>query len=143
MTEKPGSVSNEQAEAIYLLAFELYQKKEYAKAATLFGGLVLSRKQEFKFWLGLGASHQMLRHYNKALNAYQFAEQIQPEHPMPHFHSAECLWNQSKPKEALTLLKGAEKRALKDKKKYENFIDQISLLKEGWSTTKKSPIRSD
>lgn len=142
MAKKPP-IDDKQAEAIYLLAFELYQKGDYAKATTLFGGLVLSRKNEFKYWLGLGASHQMLKHYHKALNAYQFAQQIDPEHPMAFFHSAECLWNQNKAKEALESLKNAEKRALKDQKKYENFLDQITLLKETWSKKKNTPIRSD
>lgn len=143
MVGKPIEISNERAETVYLLAFELYQKGEYAKAATLFGGLVLARRNDFRFWMGLGASHQMLKHYNKAINAYQFALQSKPEHPMAYFHTAECLWNQNKSKEALELLNTAEKKALKDKKQYENFLDQITLLKEGWSTKKKSPIRSD
>lgn len=143
MVAKPSDISNEKAEAIYLLAFEHYQKGDYAKAATLFGGLVLVRKNDFKFWLGLGASHQMLKHYNKALNAYHFAQQSNPEHPMGYFHSAECLWNQNKGKEALEQLKIAEKKALKDKKKYESFLDQITLLKGAWSMKKKTPIRSD
>lgn len=143
MAEEPAKISDQQVEAIYLLAFELYQKGEYAKATTLFGGLVLARKNEFKFWLGLGASHQMLKHYNKALNAYRFAQQIDAAHPMAFFHTAECLWSQNKSKEALEYLAQAEKKALKDKDKYENFIDQIALLKENWSKKKQTPIRSD
>lgn len=138
-----ASVSAEKAEAIYVIAFELYQKGDYAKATTLFGGLVLARKKEFKYWLGLGASHQMLKHYMKALNAYQFAQEIAPEHPMPYFHSAECYWSQNRPKDALETLKKAEKRALKYSKKYENFLDQIPLLKEAWTKKKKVPIRSE
>lgn len=141
--DKPFEVSETQAEAVYLLAFEAYQKGDYAKATTLFGGLVLARKNDFKYWLGLGASHQMLKHYSKALNAYEIAKKIDPEHPMTYFHTAECLWSQNKPGEALKALRSAEKKALKDPKKYENYLHQIALLKDVWSQGKKTPIQGE
>jgi type III secretion system low calcium response chaperone LcrH/SycD len=142
MAEKPINVSDQQTEAIYLLAFELYQKGEYAKATTLFSGLVLARKNEFKFWLGLGASHQMLKNYNKALNAYNIAQKIKPKNPMPFFHTAECLWSQKDSKNAIAFLGKAEKRAQHNHAKYASFLNQVGLLKENWSKKRKIPVRS-
>ncbi len=137
------TVTDDQAEAAYLLGYKNYSEGDYAKAATVFAGLVIARKNEFKYWLGLGAAHQMLKHDHKALNAYDQARRLNQKHPLPYFYSAECLWRQDKPKEALATLLKAEKKASKDKKRFQNFLDQISLLKEVWSKGKLKPIRSD
>lgn len=143
MSQRSAPISDEKASAIYALAFELYQKGEYAKATTLFGGLVIAKKQEYRNWLGLGASHQMLKHYNKAITAYKGAIATAPDHPMAYFHTAECLWQQDKLEAARKMLKKAERRAKKEPKQYESFLDQIALLKQGWSETKHQPIRED
>lgn len=144
MTENSTpAISDEKAGAIYALAFELYQKGEFAKATTLFGGLVIAKKQEYRYWLGLGASHQMLKHFNKAIVAYKGAIATAPDHPMAYFHTAECLWQQEKAESARKMLRKAEKRAKKEPKQYESFLDQISLLKEGWAEDKHKPIIED
>ena len=77
-------------EATYAQAYHHYNTGQFKEAARLFQFLVLIDATEPKFGLGLAACHQMLEEYQNALQFYGVVEIIDPENPIPHFHSSDC-----------------------------------------------------
>ncbi len=83
--------SDEQMEAIYSIGYNLYQVGKYQDAVQVFSWLGVFNPFMSKYWLGLGASLQMLKNFENALNAYAVAAITSvPEDPVPHLHAGEC-----------------------------------------------------
>ena len=52
------NVTDEQIEALYALAYNLYTSGNFADAGTVFQALCLYRHKEIRFWLGLAGCRQ-------------------------------------------------------------------------------------
>lgn len=122
------SFSDESLEALYLFAYSSYDKGKYEESTSLFRILTLQKKECRHYWMGYGASLQMLKRYEEAIGAYGYAAILDSKDPFVHLHAAECyhaLKDHSKSMLALdSALTCNPPKKLKD---------QLSLLKEVWA----------
>ena len=73
----PHDFNNEDVSLLYSLGFNLYEREDYAVSKEIFQRLVLSRPYEKKFWMALGACHQMTRQFEEALESWAMASFIE------------------------------------------------------------------
>ena len=132
-----ADISSEAQEALYSLAYICYNQGKYGEATALFRTLTVENPRGRKFWMGLGASLQMVKNYNEALLAYEVAAMLQPLDPHVHLYAADCFFTQGLAKEGLFALECAE-RALKSwpAEKQSNYRTHISLLRQAWRRKK-------
>jgi type III secretion system low calcium response chaperone LcrH/SycD len=102
-----SSVSREQEQPFYAIAFGLYEKGDYRSASQLFTQLVLTDPFSEHYWEGLASSKQMSREYLAALHAWSLVALLKEGDPLPHFHAAECLLSLDDKEEALKALDAA------------------------------------
>jgi len=76
----------------YQKGYELYHKADYKNAAAAFSYLTLLNPYNYNFWMGLGIAKQSERLYEEAIVSYTAAEAMDPEHPLPHLHLAQCYY---------------------------------------------------
>jgi tetratricopeptide (TPR) repeat protein len=67
------SLAAREVDAIYALAWAMFERGRYAEAADLFQLLTLCRPQEARAWLGLGASREASGDRVRAQVAYEAA----------------------------------------------------------------------
>jgi type III secretion system low calcium response chaperone LcrH/SycD len=131
--QKAFGVSAYEMEEIYCEAYTFYQEDNYLESSTAFRWLVLLNPFHKKYWMGLGASLQLLEKYEKALHAYAAASLLEHENPYPHFHAFECyeaLKNREEAEKALNL---AYKRTLSNPAFHELRDEIESIKKKSWS----------
>ena len=90
---QPGEVAQISAEtqqAYCALAYDLYERGQYAEAAKIFGFLVMAFPRHSQYCKGIGACYQMLQNYTKACEAYLFATWLEPMDAVAYFHLGEC-----------------------------------------------------
>ncbi|MEJ5301204.1 MAG: SycD/LcrH family type III secretion system chaperone [Thermodesulforhabdaceae bacterium] len=122
--------SDEQMEAIYAIAFNLYQGGKYKDAVEVFTWLGMMNPFVSKYWMGLGASLQMLKDFNNALNAYAVAAiTSKPEDPVPHLHAGECYLGLGDKEEALKAFTMASDFS-KNKPQYKKVFAKAQAFKE-------------
>ena len=85
-----NGVTNSELEAVYSLAFGYYQTGRYDEALKLFQFLVLFDHLNQKYWMGLGATQQVLKDYQAAVTSYGYCSFLNLENPKPQLHAAEC-----------------------------------------------------
>jgi len=101
-------LTDEQMEALYGVAYNYYMIGKYVDASQLFTWLTLCNPFTGKYWLGLGASLQLARDFERALYAYGMAAVTgEPKDPTPHLHAAECYLAQGVMEDARKALKMA------------------------------------
>jgi type III secretion system low calcium response chaperone LcrH/SycD len=88
--QRAFQVSSYEMEEIYREAYGYYYEDNYLESSTAFRWLILLNPFIGKYWMGLAASSQLLKKYEKALHAYAMAALIENENPYPHFHAYEC-----------------------------------------------------
>lgn len=123
-------LSSEGIESLYAFGYGFYQSGNYEKAMHFFRFLTLIDIGNRKHWMGLGASYQMLKQYERALQAYGQAALLDEQDPYTHWHAAECFLainNLEQAKEALT---STELTAKRHPQKYKNLLDRLQLLKK-------------
>lgn len=104
-------ISDGTIEAIYGQAYRLYNTGKYKDACQLFRLLVMLHASEPKYCMGMAACFHMLKDYKGAVEAYAVCSLIDPESPIPHFHSSDCYLQMKNPISALVALEMAVKRA--------------------------------
>lgn len=77
-------------ESMYIQAVHFYNTAQYAESARAFHALLILQPAESKFYIGLGACHQMLGDYQNAITAYGAVGIYDPENPVPHYHASDC-----------------------------------------------------
>jgi type III secretion system low calcium response chaperone LcrH/SycD len=125
----PHDFNNEDVSLLYSLGFNLYEREDYATSKEIFQRLVLSRPYEKKFWMALGACHQMTRHFELALESWAMASFIDEHDPLPHFHATECYLALESPEEAFLALEETKKR-LQDADI--DLFEKIQALEKAW-----------
>ncbi len=83
-------LSDEQMEAIYATAYTLYNGGRYEDAEKIFQCLSLFDHLGHRYWMGLGATRQMLKKYKEAIDAYSMAAVLNLKDPQASLHAAEC-----------------------------------------------------
>jgi len=83
-------VTNDELEAVYSLAFGYYKTGKYDEALKLFQFLVLFDHLNKKYWMGLGATQQVLKDYQGAVSSYGYCSFLDLSNPKPQLHAAEC-----------------------------------------------------
>ena len=84
-------IDEERLEAVYSVAHTLYGNGKFEDAATMFRFLCLMEHAEERYWMGLGATEQMLGNYEKALEAYAQATLLDIDDPRPQIQAGYCL----------------------------------------------------
>ena len=100
-------ISQLEMEEIYAEAFYLYEENSYQRAQTHFRWLVLLDPFTKKYWMGLGAAHQMARSFERALESYAMLALLDPSSPHPYFHAYECYDALGKKEEASVAFQAA------------------------------------
>lgn len=77
-------------EAIYQVAYNLYQYGKYDEAIKIFRFLGFFDHYNKKYFMGLGACLQMLKQYKEAIDAYSFAALLDINDPKPPLYAGEC-----------------------------------------------------
>ena len=80
----------EHMEAVYSVAYNLYEQGKYEDAHDMFSFLGLYDHLEKKYWVGLGACRQMMKRYDGAIEAYSMASMLDVDNPEMPLHAAEC-----------------------------------------------------
>ena len=84
-------MTDDEMEAIYALAFNFYQTGNLEKAETLFRFLVMFDHLNVKYWLGMGAVHQVKKDYKKAIEAYALVvTALEFNNVKASYYAAEC-----------------------------------------------------
>ena len=117
----------------YGIAFDHYEKGRYQDAYDHFATLAAISTHDKRFWMGLGASAQMLKRYPEAVEAYSAAAHLDEKvsDPYPHFHAAECLYSMGDIKNAWRAIESARKLA-NQKPGGAMLKSRILLLRKSW-----------
>ena len=83
-------LSDEETETLYSSAYTLYNYGKYQDAINIFTPLTHMNLKETKYWMGLGACHQMLKQYDDALRAYALVIMLDVNNIQAPSHVAEC-----------------------------------------------------
>jgi type III secretion system low calcium response chaperone LcrH/SycD len=83
-------ITDEQMEMLYAHAYQLYQTGCYEKASGIFRMLVMHDHWESKYFLGLGATLQMLKLYEKAAEVYSYCFLLDRKNPVAPFQAGKC-----------------------------------------------------
>ena len=85
-----AGVTDDEMEALYAVALQEFDAGKFEDAENRF--LLLCRLDHYsgRFWLGLGATRQMMKRYQDAINAYALAGVHDGENPVPGLRAAEC-----------------------------------------------------
>lgn len=84
------NVDDNTMEAIYYVAYTLYQNGKYEDSLKVFKLLGLFDHLEKKYLMGIGSCQQMLQQYKDAINSYSMAALLDISNPTPPLHAAEC-----------------------------------------------------
>lgn len=128
-----GNITKESVDELYALAFFLYQQKHYLEASHYFRLLAAACPSEAKYWKGLGATQQLLKDYDSALNCYASAQMLNGTQPDPYLylHSADCYIALKETKNALKALAAAGMCAKKNKD--QRVLQHVKLMQKIWS----------
>lgn len=85
------NVQQEQLEAGYALAYNLYTAGSYADAETMFRALCLYDHNDERYWMGLAGCRQALGQHAAAIDAYGMAGMASAlSDPTPFVHAGLC-----------------------------------------------------
>ncbi|MCH9610308.1 MAG: hypothetical protein S4CHLAM81_03610 [Chlamydiales bacterium] len=108
--KKAFELTDYEMEELYLEAYTLYENDLVEGASNAFRFLVILDPFTPRYWMGLGASLQLIEQYEKALKAYAMVTLIDPENPAPHLYAAQILEKTGQSQEAEIALNLAKRR---------------------------------
>ena len=100
-------IPEEEMEAYYSVAYNLYNAGKYEKAEKIFQFLCLYDHWQYKYWLGLGGCRQNLKDYAGAIDAYSMANLMNANDPTGPFHAADCHIASGNREKAISALQAA------------------------------------
>lgn len=119
-------LSDAMVEGIYGHAYRLYNTGKYREASQLFRLLIMLNPTSPKYPLGLAACFHMLKEYANAATTYALVSIIDPESPIPYYHSSDCYINIGELPSAIVVLEMAVK--LSEGKEQYSMIKERSLF---------------
>lgn len=124
-------VTDEEMEVLYSEAYNFYDQAKYSQSADAFRWLVLFNPFLSRYWMGLGASQQLLKLYDKALHSYAVAALLDASSPYPHLYAYDCCIALGFQEDAVKALNLAAERAHYDLK-YVALKNEIATLQKGF-----------
>ena len=86
-----AGMTQEQLDAMYALAYQLYQADNFKDAAAIFQGLVLFDSSNSDYLMGLASSEQGLEHYERASDLFAMVcAHSGMTDPKPMYYSCIC-----------------------------------------------------
>lgn len=134
-TRKGGSpkdalgLTDAMVEGVYGQAYRLYNTGKYKEAIQIFRLLLMINSTETKYAMGLAACFHMMKDYKTAVDSYSLVALIDPESPIPFYHSSDCLMQMGDPVSAVIALEMAIKRA-GEKPEFKTLKDRAALTLE-------------
>lgn len=122
-------INNNVLEGIYAQAYRLYNTGKYVEATHLFRMLILMNATEPKYVLGLAACFHMLKEYNNAISTYTMCSVLDPQNPIPYYHSSDCFIQMKDFISAMICLELAIQKS-NDKPEYATLKERASLTLE-------------
>ena len=101
----PENLPKGQAQGLYALAYDLYQRAQCREAQAIFLHLLLCTEFDAKNLMGLAACCHAEKNYAIALSMYQLCIQSGLNYPIIHFHISDCLLHLGNRQEAISELK--------------------------------------
>ncbi len=83
-------IKEEQLEAMYFVAYNLFTNGKYQDALDAFVVLQHIAPLNYKMHFGAASCMQMLEKYLEASFVFTFSSSLEPENPAPLLHLAEC-----------------------------------------------------
>ena len=123
-------ISNEELNAVYSLAYSYYSTGRYEDALKLFKFLVLFDHMSQKFWIGLGSTQQMLKHYDEAIAAYAQAAFFDLDNPKPMYYAALCHYAKGDKVKAASAVRAIEMFCKKKDAETTPFLEKAAALRE-------------
>ncbi|MGI9275660.1 MAG: SycD/LcrH family type III secretion system chaperone [Endozoicomonas sp.] len=84
------NMSDDAMEAIYSVAYNLYQGGKYEEAQKVFQFLCFYDHFNRKYFMGLGACQQMMKEYENAIEVFTFATVLDTDDPRPMIYIGDC-----------------------------------------------------
>ena len=84
------NMSDDAMEAIYSVAYNLYQGGKYDEAQKVFQFLCFYDHFNRKYFMGLGACQQMMKKYDNAIEIFTFATVLDADDPRPMLYIGDC-----------------------------------------------------
>ena len=84
------NLSDDSMEAIYSVAFNLYQGGRYEEAKKIFQFLCFYDHYQKKYFLGLGACQMMFQDYETAIELFSFASALDTDDPRAMLYIGDC-----------------------------------------------------
>lgn len=130
------ALSAEKVEEMHHIAYNLYQDRQYDRAAHFFRLLTIVNPLEMKYWKGLGASLQMTKDYEQAIQYYVSAQLVCQNKPDPYLYvyAADCYFALGQKQESLKALEGAQLIATEQNNV--KVLNHVALMKDLWSNNK-------
>jgi type III secretion system low calcium response chaperone LcrH/SycD len=101
------NITDEQIEALYALAYNLYTSGSFTDAETVFQALCLYRHREPRFWMGLAGCRQARGNLKGAVDAYGMAGTVGLlTDPEPFLYAARCYIQMGDKENAQNAIKG-------------------------------------
>lgn len=119
-------LSDNMVEGIYSQAYRLYNTGRYNDAAELFRLLIMMNPVEAKYTLGLAACYHMTKDYSDAVGVYAICATLDPDSPLPYYHSSDCYIQMNDPLSATLALEMAIKRS-EGKPEYQVLKDRAQM----------------
>ena len=91
------NLSDDSMEAIYSVAFNLYQGGRYQEAKKIFQFLCFYDHYQKKYFLGLGACQMMEQDYETAIELFSFASALDTDDPRAMLYIGDCNMALGKP----------------------------------------------
>lgn len=91
----------DRAKAMYILAYDFYQKAQYTEAKQIFLYLILGAEFDPKNLMGLAACFHAQKDFATALRFYRLCIQSGLNHPLIYFHVGNCLLHFGRKREAI------------------------------------------
>ncbi len=105
------NLSDESMEAIYSVAFNLYQGGRYDEAKKVFQFLCFYDHFNKKYFLGLGACQMMEQDFETAVELFSFASALDTDDPRAMLYIGDCQMAMGKPAAAKVAYETAVKWA--------------------------------
>ncbi|MDD7805459.1 MAG: SycD/LcrH family type III secretion system chaperone [Endozoicomonas sp. (ex Botrylloides leachii)] len=94
------NMSEEAMEAIYSVAYSLYESAKYDESLKIFQFLCFYDHFNKKYFMGLGACQQMLKNYDSAMEIFSFVTVLDSEDPRSMVYLGDCYLALGKNKKA-------------------------------------------
>lgn len=123
-------ITDKEMEGIYATAYNFYTHGKLDRANEIFSALCQMDPYQSKYWMGLGATRQMEKKYEKAIEAYGLATLMDAKNPLPAFYAAHCFMKLENFDGAIKALE-ASILLSQDKKEHKDLHSQAEQLLEG------------